>query len=218
MISMLRKYLQHHFHHPNYFFFLIILTLIIVLPPFAALIDTGIVLMEILFGLVVLVGALFASSTVKQFLFSVCWGGIGFLIFVFNQDQNITLGIVNAFFIFIFFQFLLWKIVAFILKAQDVNTNSIFACISGYLVIGISAAPLFLMIHSLFPNAFNLASEEIFFEFTYFSFITLTSIGYGDIAPIHPIAKSLTLLIGITGQLYLTFLVAIIIGKYLAAQ
>ncbi|MEL6276538.1 MAG: potassium channel family protein, partial [Bacteroidota bacterium] len=105
-----------------------------------------------------------------------------------------------------------------ILSAEEVDANTVFACISGYLILGLSAAPLFLIIHRIFDGAFSTAANQEFFEFMYFSFITLTAIGYGDITPIHPIAKSLTLLIGIIGQLYLTFVVAIIIGKYLSHQ
>lgn len=218
MVDFLREHLLHHFHHPNYLFFMIILIMIIVLPPFALLMDAGIFLIEVLFGLVILTGALYASSTTTQLIISLAWGGIGFLFFVINRDQDRALGLLNALFIFSFFLFILWKIVGYVLRTKEVNANSIFACISGYLVLGLSAAPLFLMINRLLPKAFTVTAEANFFEFLYFSFITLTSIGYGDITPIHPVAKSLTLLIGITGQLYLTFLVAIIIGKYLFNQ
>ena len=216
MINLLKKHLHYHFHHPNYLFFFIILILVIVIPPFAALISSGMVFIEILFGLVIFTGALYASSSTKDFIIGLAIGGTGFLLYVLNRGNSVTLGLMNAFFIFIFFQFILWKVVDYVLKTKEVDVNAIFACISGYLILGIGAAPLFLLIHELIPGAFNIKSEVDFYEFTYFSFITVTTIGYGDITPNSPIAKSLTLLIGIAGQLYLTFLVAIIIGKYLA--
>ena len=218
MFSTLKRYLFYHFHNPNYFFFLIILILIIVIPPFTEEIHSGIIIVELLFGLVIIMGALYASSNAKEFLFGLLWGGTGFTIFLLNYREDASLGLINAVFIFVFFQFILWKIVTYILKNTVVNANIIFACISGYLVLGIGSAPLFLIVQGLIPDAFNLSAERSFYEFTYFSFITLTSIGYGDITPNHPIAKSLTLLIGIAGQLYLTFLVAIIIGKYLVNE
>ena len=189
-----------------------------VVPPFAGRLSSGFILINILLGLIIFTGALYASSNAKDFLVGLFIGGTGFLIYLLNDDSNITLGLLNAIFIFIFFQFLLWKVVFFILKTEEVDANAIFACISGYLILGIGAAPLFVLINQLIPDAFNIKSEVDFYEFTYFSFITVTSIGYGDITPNSPIAKSLTLLIGIAGQLYLTFLVAIIIGKYIAGS
>jgi hypothetical protein len=42
----------------------------------------------------------------------------------------------------------------------------------------------------------------------YFSFVTLTTVGYGDVTPVHPLARSLALMEGLTGQLYPAILLA----------
>lgn len=42
----------------------------------------------------------------------------------------------------------------------------------------------------------------------YFSFVTLTTVGYGDVLPVHPVARSLAMLEAVTGPLYLTILLA----------
>ncbi len=52
-------------------------------------------------------------------------------------------------------------------------------------------------------------------EMLYYSYITLMTIGYGDIVPITSIARKATILIGLMGQIYLVVLTAIIIGKYI---
>jgi len=52
----------------------------------------------------------------------------------------------------------------------------------------------------------------------YFATVLLTTVGYGDIVPTNQIIKSVSIIIAITGQIYLTFVVAIIIGKYLASN
>jgi hypothetical protein len=81
-----------------------------------------------------------------------------------------------------------------------------------YLTIGLSFAALFAFVGLLLPNAFSglkledspaLASNLI-----YFSFVTLTSTGYGDVVPLHPLARSLCNLEAIIGQLYLATLLA----------
>jgi len=51
-------------------------------------------------------------------------------------------------------------------------------------------------------------------ERVYFTLITLTTTGYGDITPTAPISKSLSLLIAICGQFYVAVIVAIIVGKF----
>jgi voltage-gated potassium channel len=55
-----------------------------------------------------------------------------------------------------------------------------------------------------------------FHDYLYFSFVTLTTLGYGDITPVSAFAKSVTIVIAISGQLYLTILVAMLVGKYLS--
>ena len=66
--------------------------------------------------------------------------------------------------------------------------------------------------------SYNLENGSEMYQLTYFSFTTLTSLGFGDVLPLTPPAQSLALLIGITGQLYLTILVAMLVGKYLIQE
>ena len=57
-----------------------------------------------------------------------------------------------------------------------------------------------------------------FSEFLYFSFITLTSVGYGDLTPIGAPARSLAMLEGVVGQLYLAILIARLVGIHIAQE
>ena len=60
--------------------------------------------------------------------------------------------------------------------------------------------------------------EEPFGEAFYFSFTTLTTLGYGDIIPLSPLVKMLTNLEAIIGQLYPSILIAILVSDYLAQR
>jgi hypothetical protein len=79
------------------------------------------------------------------------------------------------------------------------------------------------LLESINPNSFNFnqVSETINqndlynIEYMYFSFVSFTSTGYGDYLPLVPAAKSLSILISITGQLYIAIIIAMIVGKYL---
>ena len=96
--------------------------------------------------------------------------------------------------------------------------------INSYLLIGVVGAFLFISVdvgYSFFANAehalnFNNIVDPTFHDYIYFSFVTITTLGYGDITPIIPIAKSLTIALSLTGQLYLTILVAMLMGKFLS--
>lgn len=81
-----------------------------------------------------------------------------------------------------------------------------------YLTIGLTFVALFTFVGLLAPNAFaGLTFEdtpELASNLIYFSFATLTTTGYGDITPVHPIARSLSNIEGIIGQLYPATLLA----------
>ncbi|WP_448562677.1 potassium channel family protein [Trichothermofontia sp.] len=73
------------------------------------------------------------------------------------------------------------------------------------------------------PNSFAMNievnnQEEMFRALFYYSFVTLATIGYGDITPITPLARTLSITLGIAGQMYLTILVAMLVSKYLNSQ
>jgi hypothetical protein len=89
-----------------------------------------------------------------------------------------------------------------------------------YLTIAITFAALFAFVGSLVPKAFSGLSLEdspaLASNLIYFSFITLTTTGYGDIFPVHPIARSLCNLESIFGQLYPATLLARLVTLELA--
>jgi len=70
------------------------------------------------------------------------------------------------------------------------------------------------------PDAFliEITDASIFHQCLYFSFITITTTGYGDILPLKPIAKTLAIFLALFGQLYLTVIIGILIGKYLSRK
>lgn len=79
------------------------------------------------------------------------------------------------------------------------------------------------LLESISPNSFNFreVSTSTFHknsyntDYMYFTFVSLTSTGYGDFLPLTPAAKSLSNLISITGQLYIAIIIATLVGKYL---
>jgi Ion channel len=91
-----------------------------------------------------------------------------------------------------------------------------------YLSIGLTFVALFGLMVLLQPNAFNnLTSFQGNFgvgTLIYFSFVTLTTIGYGDIVPLHPYVRSLANVEAIVGQLYPATLLARLVTLELAIR
>ncbi|HPF70727.1 MAG TPA: potassium channel family protein, partial [Candidatus Krumholzibacteria bacterium] len=58
------------------------------------------------------------------------------------------------------------------------------------------------------------AADDVNFALTYFSYVTLTTLGYGDITPISPLARSLAILEALTGVLFLAVLISRLVGAY----
>jgi len=100
------------------------------------------------------------------------------------------------------------------------NNDTIFNAINGYLFLGFFGASMASVLELLAENAFMFSSSiSVFHEFEkfiYSSFVTLTTVGYGDITPASSGAKVLTIFLCVAGQLYLTVLVGLIIGKYIS--
>lgn len=91
-----------------------------------------------------------------------------------------------------------------------------------YLLIALAFVSLFMMVGLLVPNAFSGLvfedNEKLASNLIYFSFVTLTSTGYGDIYPVHPIARSLCNLETIIGQLYPATLLARLVSLEIAGR
>jgi len=102
-----------------------------------------------------------------------------------------------------------------IVKSKEVDAKLIMEAISGYLLIGVMFTLTNTLIQSLQPTSFILPSVDKISDMIYFSFVSLTTIGYGDISPQTGIAKMASVFFGLSGQLYLTIIIALIIGKYL---
>jgi hypothetical protein len=96
--------------------------------------------------------------------------------------------------------------------------------IAGYLLIGYTWSFAYQLLLEKVPDAiyFNSGNVDSLawqpLHLTYFSFTTLTTVGYGDVHPVHPIARSLAVAEALVGQLYLAILIASLVGMALQAK
>ncbi len=118
-----------------------------------------------------------------------------------------------------FIAFLVAVILSFIFGEQEVTSNVIYGAIVVYLLIAIMWAFIFSVLESIHPGSFTVGEDQIEAGrslFIYYSFVTITTLGYGDITPITATANSFSFLEAVTGQIYLVVLVARLVGMHIA--
>lgn len=123
------------------------------------------------------------------------------------------------------FQVLYFVIIAFFLlrlifNAKEVGLETLVNTVSGYLLLGISWAIMVALWNTLYPGAFNFKSNLLEGNATevYFSFVTMTTLGYGDLLPLDQSGGAISILIAITGSFYTTVVLAIIVGKFISSK
>jgi len=132
--------------------------------------------------------------------------------------ENSYLELVNRILFLLFFILVAINLLLGIIRSREVDADLIYSAVAVYVLFGFCGAVLAAVIMFFEPTAFSLNStySSQFHQFLYFSFITITSTGYGDILPITPLARTHAMLLALFGQLYLTVIIGILIGKYLS--
>ena len=148
----------------------------------------------------------------------------GYLIILITLTSAITnnsyVELVNRFLFVLFFMLVAINLLIGIVKSKEVDSDVIFSAVAVYVLFGFCGAVLAAVINFFNPAAFSIESSysSQFHQYLYFSFITITTTGYGDILPITPLARNLAIFLALFGQLYLTVIIGILIGKYLSGH
>jgi hypothetical protein len=123
---------------------------------------------------------------------------------------------ITAFLIFI--AFLILHFLRFILRARRVNSEVLCIAVSTYLLLVLLWSSAYSLVGQLIPGSFSGTHTDIQslrgFEAIYFSTITLTTVGYGDLSPASPPARMLTMMQAITGTMYVAVLIARLVSVY----
>jgi ion channel len=104
---------------------------------------------------------------------------------------------------------LCYVVMTLVLRPGRISRRRIEGAIAVYLLLGFTWAQAYELVTLWHPGAFAGAVDASGSQpWTYYSFVTLTTMGYGDIMPVHPLARALAVLEALTGQLYLAILLA----------
>lgn len=123
---------------------------------------------------------------------------------------------------FAFYMMVTFELIKQVWRSKIITKNVIIGLMSGYICLGMIGFFIFLAIEISSPGSFSgiglnmHESTSQIDSFLYFSYITLLTIGYGEIIPVTLLARKATMLVGLAGQFYMVILTAIIVGKYIS--
>ena len=118
----------------------------------------------------------------------------------------------------IYFAFISTEVFSQIIKTKEVTASVVSAVLCGFIIIGLIGGYVFSIIEVIHTGSFNNISEGIggFEDLIYFSFITVLSVGYGDITPATDVAQKAAMFFGLIGYFYGVVVIGIIIGKFIS--
>ena len=210
------------FFHPgikwNYIFLFLVIFTIFIIPLFRPGLHRS--LYDISYTLIFLVGYLISDKRHSWFVpmavgaVLLVWIASIFrlrLLFGFSSVLNIIL-----------FAVVVLGMARDLTRSKTVTSRLIIESIIIYLLFGLIFAMVIGLIILYDPAAFNfqnisggiMTDLDHTSDYIYFTFVTLTTTGFGDVTPQEPYSRSLTLLIAITGQMYIAIIIAMLVGKY----
>lgn len=142
---------------------------------------------------------------------------IGTALFSYYLD-NLDLNYTHLILMLIFFIITAKQTGKQVLFTGAVDGNKILGAICLFILVGLIWALLFTLSHLFFDGAFNGVDNTadwflVLPDYVYFSFVTLTTLGYGDIAPAVPLTRFFVYMEAMIGQFYLAILVASLVGS-----
>jgi voltage-gated potassium channel len=189
--------------------------------PFLLILEIFITILMVL-GLYI-IGATNRTVTVAVLIALLAFTTIGFNVLL--QSKNLL--IMGLALEITFFSLTVTTIIRHVLTYKKVTADKIYGAICAYLLIGIIWALIYTLLENAMPNSFTFAhgvsldyehvfSYRFYFgPFIYYSFVTLTTLGYGDIVPIAIPAQVFSALEAVIGQLYVAVLIARLVGLHI---
>jgi len=206
-----------------------LLTLLIIFPVVYDRYGDYLYILELLFSVILIMGIYIVSTNRQILTIAILLATLTISIFWFNiilqNDSLLLLGLILE---IIFFSITTITILIHVLQYKKVTADKIYGAICGYLLIGIMWALLYTTIETVSPGSFlflhgtgsihHFQSLHRFYfsSFLYYSFVTLTTLGYGDILPSSVLSQIFSSIEAVLGQLYVAVLIARLVGLHIS--
>ncbi len=114
------------------------------------------------------------------------------------------------------------RIVQVLANCERVSGKTLSLGAAGYVHLGLTAGLLATVLQMADPDSFNLGAvpvqESLAARLSYFSFVTLGSLGYGDVVPASPIGESFAVLLSLSSTLYLSLLIGLLLSRFITSR
>jgi len=179
--------------------------------------DTGPMIMQGATVAALLIGALSQKGNRSRFVTNIIFVLVMlFMIVGGTLLDKAGFSYLHLFILLCFFIWMTWLAARQVLFTGSITSNDIVGAICIYMLLGLIWAMLYLFLAEAVPGAFNGLPQapwlDNFSAAIYFSFVTITTLGYGDISPAMPLARFLVYMEAIVGVFYMAILVASLIG------
>ncbi|HEY1272091.1 MAG TPA: ion channel [Terriglobales bacterium] len=150
------------------------------------------------------------------------WAGVLNTVFVFRPSPQVAVPTLISTLLFV--GFTLMVLLRAVLRTQKVTPDTIYGALSVYLMMAVLWGVAYMLLVTFQPGALSLDATRHpnhrvdWSDCMFYSFITLTSLGYGDMVPVTPHSRSLTILEAVSGIMYVAVLVARLVGLYSATD
>ena len=219
MKHLIKSYFEWHFKD-RYYYLLISVVLFLIFPPFTIAFWFGSLLIYLLLTFVVISCILILFDHSKYFTYGIWLLIISLVITWFTLNpawgKNLIAESIRGLLLFLLFAATAIKVVRSIFRLKKINAKVLAASVGAYLLLGLAGAMLFGLVNLFYPNSFNYDFKYgSGYDMMYYSFVTLSTLGYGDITPQTTQGQAAAIMVSVTGQLYLAILMAMLVGKFL---
>lgn len=147
---------------------------------------------------------------------------LGVLVFVFMLEDFVYASGSTAIFASLllagFYIYTLINMLVYVSSGKRVNKDKIYAALSIYMLIGFAWASLYRVIYLSDPSSFSGSQSSYMgvhhFDFIYYSFVSICTLGFGDLVPISGLARSLTILEAMTGIFFMAVMISRLVSLY----
>jgi voltage-gated potassium channel Kch len=202
-------------------FLTIAIILWFVLFPFLEGRDFGLVILNVLTSSIVLFGIYAVSQTKRTVSIGLAlglpWFVISWIDILISPLPQIVI-LFSSLLLILFLAFTAITILLFILRSKEISGDILYGAVCIYFLIGGTWSSIYMLLEKIEPGSIinNVSGIINLSDLLYFSYITLTTLGYGEIIPVTAAARSLAIIEAIVGVMYIAIIISRLVGLFIA--
>lgn len=209
----------------KYFYLLTLLILFFLINPFLADNRVSNIILFVVFSLIIFISLYVIENDKLLTYFTIIFALFSYSTYyyvIWIQPDKFTY-IFHFVFTFLFMSSITYAIIYSVAEQKEISADTLFGAICGYLLIGLTWTYIYLLLASIDDSSFSIhlnhdGTRARIDHFIYYSFVTLTTTGYGDILALKSISRTFSWLEAIIGQVYLAVWISQLVGLRIIQQ